>query len=489
MEQTIFPVSEELHPEHQALDSTAEIRAERRRQGGAFESIWSWCIGARGIGQRLGLRLLAGASDDDQITASRKKPTMIFRLLGPGVVTGAADDDPSGIATYSQAGAQFGFGLLWIVFLTTPFMIGIQLVSAYIGRVTGKGIAANVKELYPKPFVASLVILLVVANTINIAADIAAMGEALYLVMGGLKHEHALIFAAASVLLQVFVPYHRYAPFLKWLTLVLFLYVGIIFTVEIPWRAVLAGTFIPTISFSSDYLILVVAVLGTTISPYLFFWQAAQEGEEMRKGRRRPLKELHRGGDPEIRRMAVDTTVGMIFSNMIAYFIVLTTAVTLHTSGVTSIETAADAANALRPIAGNLTFLLFAVGIIGTGLLAVPVLAGSAAYAAAEVFGWPSTLEAKFPEAVGFYTIILAATSIGFGLGFTPIDPIQLLVWTAVINGVVAVPVMVMMMLVVTNPTAMGRFGARPWLVAIGWIGTALMTLTVIALFVSMLRS
>jgi NRAMP (natural resistance-associated macrophage protein)-like metal ion transporter len=425
----------------------------------------------------------------DQIAARQKKPNIILRLLGPGLVTGAADDDPSGIATYSQAGAQFGYGLLWVVFLTTPFMIAIQLISAYIGRVTGKGIAANVKEFYPRPFVASLVALLIIANTINIAADLAAMGEALHLVVGGLKHEHALIFAATSVLLQVFVPYRRYAPFLKWLTLVLFLYVAIVFTVEIPWGAVLTGTFIPNISFSSDYLMLVVAVLGTTISPYLFFWQASQEGEEMRKGRRRPLKELNRGGDPEIKRMAVDTTAGMIFSNVVAYFIILTTAVTLHTSGVTDIQTAADAANALRPIAGDFTFLLFAVGIIGTGLLAVPVLAGSAAYAGAEVFGWPSTLEAKFPEAVGFYTIIFAATAIGFGLGFTSLNPIQLLVWTAVINGVVAVPVMAMMMLVVTNRSAMGRFKARPWLAAAGWAGTALMAITVIALFSSMLGS
>jgi NRAMP (natural resistance-associated macrophage protein)-like metal ion transporter len=424
------------------------------------------------------------------MAARRNKRNVIFRLLGPGLVTGAADDDPSGIATYSQAGAQFGYGFLWTVFLTTPFMIAIQLVSAYIGRVTGKGIAANVKEFYPKPFVASLVGLLVLANTINIAADIAAMGEALYLVIGGLKHEHALIFAATSVLLQVFVPYHRYAPLLKWMTLVLFLYVAVVFTVEIPWRAVVAATFIPTISFNSTYLTLLVALLGTTISPYLFFWQASQEVEEMRKrARRRPLKDLNRGGDPEIQRMAVDTTVGMVFSNLIAYFIVLTTAATLHTSGITNIQTAADAANALRPVAGDLTFLLFALGIIGTGLLAIPVLAGSAAYAGAELFGWPSTLEAKFPEAVGFYTIISAATAIGFALGFTPIEPIKMLVWSAVINGVVAVPVMAMMMLVVTNRSAMGRFKAGPRLAAAGWAATALMALTVVALFSSMLWS
>src|SRR5437870_614720 len=327
---------------------------------------------------------------------SHRFPFRWWRKLGPGLVTGAADDDPSGIATYSQAGAHFGYGLLWTVFLTTPFMIAIQLVSALIGRVTGQGIAANAKQHYPKPFVFILVSLLVVANTINIAADFAAMGEALYLVIGGFKHEHALIFAATSVLLQVFVPYQRYAPILKTLTLVLFLYVGVVFTVDIPWKQVFAGTFMPKPTLTYDYLYLVIAVFGTTISPYLFFWQAAQEVEEMRRRDRprQPLKALNRGGSPELSRIALDTTVGMIYSNLIAYFIIITTAATLHAHGVTDIETAADAANALRPIAGNFTFLLFALGIIGTGLLAVPVLAGSAAYGVAEAFGWPSTLAA-----------------------------------------------------------------------------------------------
>jgi NRAMP (natural resistance-associated macrophage protein)-like metal ion transporter len=421
--------------------------------------------------------------------APRKPRNIILRLLGPGLVTGAADDDPSGIATYSQAGAHFGFGLLWTVFLTTPFMIAIQLISALIGRVTGQGIVANTRQFYPRPLMILLVGLLVVANTINIAADMAAMGEALYLVIGGLKHEHALIFAAASVLLQVFVPYHNYAPMLKVLTLVLFLYVGVVFTVQIPWGEVLIATILPKPTLDYDYLLLVVAVLGTTISPYLFFWQASQEVEEMRRGhRRRPLKELKHGGEPELSRIAVDTSVGMIFSNVIAYFIVLATAVTLHAHGVTEIKTAADAANALRPIAGDLAFLLFALGIIGTGLLAIPVLAGSAAYGVAEAFGWPSTLEARFPEAVGFYSIIFAATVIGFALGFMPIDPIQLLVWTAVINGIVAVPIMAMMMLIVTNTSVMGRFVARPWLKRTGWIATALMGLTVVALIASLAR-
>jgi len=426
----------------------------------------------------------------NQAAAPRKRRNIVLRLLGPGLVTGAADDDPSGIATYSQAGAHFGYGLLWTVFLTTPFMIAIQLVSALIGRVTGQGIVANAKQHYARPLVVILVALLVVANTINIAADIAAMGEALYLVIGGLKHEHALIFAATSVLLQVFVPYRHYAPILKTLTLVLFLYVGVVFTVEIPWGQVLAGTFLPKPALNYDYLLLVVAVLGTTISPYLFFWQAAQEVEEMRRHHRprAPLKALSRGGSPELSRIAVDTSVGMIYSNLIAYFIVLTTAATLHTHGITDIKTAADAANALRPIAGDLAFALFALGIIGTGLLAVPVLAGSAAYGVAEAFGWRSTLEAKFPEAVGFYTIISAATVIGFALGFTPLDPIQLLVWTAVINGIVAVPIMAIMMLIVTNTQAIGRFVAPPWLAYAGWAATPLMGLTAVALIWSLAR-
>lgn len=416
-------------------------------------------------------------------TGGKKPRNIFFRLLGPGLVTGAADDDPSGIATYSQAGAQFGYGLLWTVFLTTPFMIAIQLVSAQIGRVTGKGLAANISQFAPRWFIVVLVSLLVVANTFNIAADIAAMGEALSLVIGGLKHEHALIFAAASVLLQIFVPYRRYAPVLKFLTLTLFVYVATAFTVKIPWSEALLSALWPKPTFNLDYFLMVVAVLGTTISPYLFFWQASQEVEEISQGkRRRPLKELPRGGHPEIDRIAVDTTVGMVFSNSIAFFIILTTAAVLNAGGVTNIQTAAQAAEALRPLAGELTFLLFALGIIGTGLLAIPVLAGSAAYGVAEAFGWPATLEAKAPDAVGFYGIIAAATIIGFELGFTSINPIRMLIWSAVLNGIVAVPFMVVMMIVISKIDLMGRFKAKSWLLGFGWGGTVLMAIAIIAL-------
>ena len=406
-----------------------------------------------------------------------KKPKgMILRLLGPGLVTGAADDDPSGIATYSQAGAQFGYGLLWTVFLTTPFMIAIQLVSARIGRVTGKGLAANVMELAPRWLVLALVFLLVTANTFNIAADIAAMGESLSLVIGGLNHEHALIFASTSTLLQVFVPYRRYAPILKFLTLTLFAYVATALTVDIPWSTALLAAIWPKPTINADYFLMVVAVLGTTISPYLFFWQASQEVEDMHQGKtHRPLRELTRGGVTEIDRIKVDTTVGMIFSNAIAFFIIITTAAVLNAHGITNINSATQAAEALRPLAGDFTFLLFALGIIGTGMLAIPVLAGSAAYGVSEAFGWHATLKARAPDAVGFYTIIATATVIGFGLGFTGIDSIHMLVWSAVLNGIVAVPIMAMMMVIVANARLMGRFKADRRLIALGWIGTGLM--------------
>src|SRR5450432_2294544 len=421
-------------------------------------------------------------------SVSKKPRNILLRLLGPGLVTGAADDDPSGIATYSQAGAQFGYGLLWTVFLTTPFMIAIQLVSAQIGRVTGRGLAANVMELAPRWIVLALISLLVAANTFNIAADIAAMGEALSLVIGGLNHEHALIFASTSTLLQVFVPYRRYAPVLKFLTLTLFTYVATAFTVNIPWSTALLATIWPRPTINANYFLMVVAVLGTTISPYLFFWQASQEVEEMNQGKvRRPLRELARGGDPELHRIRIDTIVGMFFSNAIAFSIILTTAAVLNAHGVTKINSATEAAEALRPLAGNMTFFLFALGIIGTGMLAIPVLAGSAAYAVSEAFGWHATLEAKAPDAVGFYTIIAAATVIGFGLGFTGIDSFHMLVWSAVLNGIVAVPIMAMMMVIVSNGRLMGRFRARSWLIALGWIGTAIMAIAVIALLWSSL--
>jgi NRAMP (natural resistance-associated macrophage protein)-like metal ion transporter len=403
-----------------------------------------------------------------------------LRHVGPGVVTGAADDDPSGIATYTQAGAQFGTGVLWTVFLTVPFMIAIQLVSARIGRQSGRGIAANLREHAPRWFLMTIVTLLLVANTINIAADIAAMGEALQLVVGGGAHFHAVVFGVVTLLLQVFVPYSRLAPILKWLTLTLFVYVAAAFTVNVPWARVLHDLVVPQIAASSAFWMMIVAIFGTTISPYLFFWQASQEVEEMRQ------QGLVAGGESRQtlkrakRRMRFDTVVGMLFSNGIAFFVMLMGAVVLHAGGVTDVQSAAQAAQALRPLAGDFAFALFSFGIIATGLLAVPVLASSAAYAVAEAFGWPEGLERHWREAKGFYAIIGVATIVGTGLDFTPIDPMKALYWSAVVNGVVSVPIMVAMMLLAAKPDVMGPLPVRRKTRVLGWGAVVLMTAAVL---------
>jgi Mn2+/Fe2+ NRAMP family transporter len=377
--------------------------------------------------------------------------------------------------------------MLWTVIFTYPLMAAVQAICARIGRVTGRGLASNMAEVMPRPLISLFIALLFIANAVNIGADLAAMGAAAELLAGRGQALFSILFAIGSLLLQVFIPYHRYVVFLKWMTLALFAYVGVVFSVHIDWADVARFIFRPEISWTRDAVLIVVAVFGTTISPYLFFWQASQEVEEMRRRRhQRPLKDMPRGGAGETRRIITDTSVGMVFSNSIAFFIMVTTAATLHASGVTTIETAADAANALRPIAGDFAFLLFAMGIIGTGLLAIPVLAGSAAYAVAELYEWPSSLEAKVPRAVGFYAIIAASTLIGFGLTFTPLDPIRMLIWSAIINGVVAVPIMAMMMLIVTHKDAMGRFRARRPLAIAGWGATGLMAITVAAMVISM---
>jgi NRAMP (natural resistance-associated macrophage protein)-like metal ion transporter len=407
--------------------------------------------------------------------------------LGPGLVTGAADDDPSGIATYSQAGAQFGFGLLWSVFLTTPLMVGIQVVSARIGRVTGHGIARNIRDHYPRPVLWLIVSILLVANTINIAADLGAMGEALQLVMaGGPQHGHALFFGVFSALMQIFIPYRYLAPLLKWLTLSLFAYVGVLIAVDIPWAKLIAATLVPPVELTREYLMLLVAVLGTTISPYLFFWQASQEVEEQRaKAGDRPLRVSSDGARLHLRRIKVDTWFGMIMSNAIAFSIMLTTAVTLHAAGITDVTTSAQAAEALRPIAGEFAFLLFAAGIIGTGLLAIQVLAGSAAYAVAEAMHWPIGLGREPLNAKGFYGIVILATLLGAGIDFTDIDPIKALIGSAVLNGVIAVPIMALMMRMAVRRDIMGAFTITPRLARLGWVATALMAIAVAAMLVS----
>ncbi|MES2353925.1 MAG: divalent metal cation transporter [Pseudomonadota bacterium] len=409
-----------------------------------------------------------------------------FKKLGPGLITGAADDDPSGIATYSQAGAQFGFSMLWTLVFTYPLMVGIQMISARMGRVTGHGLADNIRKQFPAPVLYLIVSLLFFANLINIAADIAAMGEALQLLIGGPKHWYSLGFSIICLSLQVFMPYQRYVRYLKWLTLALLSYVAVVFTIHVPWKEVVIGTFLPEINFGSEFLMVIVAVFGTTISPYLFFWQAAQEVEDLRADPDAVSMHHDRESAREhLHRIKIDTYIGMGFSNVVAFFIILSTAATLHAHGVTTIQTSAQAAEALRPLSGDFTFLLFALGIIGTGMLAVPVLAGSAGYAVAEAFRWPNGLDRKLVEAREFYAIIGLATLGGVLFNFTSIDPIKALFWSAIVNGVIAVPIMAIMMMLAAKPQVMGQFVITRGLKVLGWIATLVMAIAVTLMFVT----
>jgi len=407
-----------------------------------------------------------------------------WRQLGPGLVTGAADDDPSGIATYSQAGAKFGYELGWTVVLTYPLMVAVQMISARLGRVTGRGLADNVREHFPAPVLYALVIMLLVANMINVAADVAAMGQSLQLVIGGPAQAYTVAFGVICLVLEVYLSYRRYVAYLKWLTLVLFAYVAVALVANVSWHEVLTGIVWPKVSMSADLLTVIVAVFGTTISPYLFFWQAAQEVEDVDANpKAHALRQSPWQASGELRRINVDTYVGMGLSNSIALFIIIATAATLHRTGVLDIETSAQAAEALRPVAGRFAFLLFSLGIVGTGLLAVPVLAGSAAYAVAETFKWQRGLNRKLREAQGFYAIVALATIGGIALTFSPIDPIKALFWSAVINGVISVPVLVVMMLLASNKKVMGRFVSSPRLKFFGWLATAIMAAAVVAMF------
>ena len=416
------------------------------------------------------------------MSESRGLLRRVGRALGPGLVTGAADDDPSGIATYSQAGAQFGYGLTWTMFLMLPFMTAIQIISAVIGWNTREGLARNIAKVLPAPVLYLLVASLLVANTINIAADLAAMGEALRLVVGGSALIYAGIFGVVCLIAEVVIPYHRYAGILKFMTMVLLFYVAAAFAVKVPWGEVARSTLIPDIRLDHDMILMVVAIFGTTISPYLFFWQASQEAEESRLSHRARAGKRAVPKEESFRTISIDTWMGMIASNLVAFFIIVTTAATLHQHGVTHIDTAAQAAEALRPVGGPFAFALFALGIIGTGLLAVPVLAGSAAYAVAEVFKIRGSLELPANRAIGFYAIVAAATIGGAALLLTNIDPIAMLFWTAVINGVVAVPIMIATMIVVSNKREAGLALPR-WLSVLGWLATVLMT-AVVALLI-----
>ncbi|ELX10646.1 natural resistance macrophage protein [Janthinobacterium sp. HH01] len=407
--------------------------------------------------------------------------------LGPGLITGAADDDPSGIATYSQAGAQFGYGMLWTVLLTYPLMVGIQAISARIGRVTGHGLATNIRRHFPKPLLYLLVGLLLVANTINIAADIAAMGQAVTLLAGGPAHWYAAAAGLLSLVLQVTLPYSRYVKVLKWLTLALLAYVVTALTLKLPWLKLLHEALLPKLSWNAAYITTVVAIFGTTISPYLFFWQASQEVEDLHADpKARALKHAQAQAPQNLQRIKIDTVVGMGFSNLVAAFIMLTTAATLGAHGITQIESSAQAASALRPIAGDFAFALFSMGIIGTGLLAVPVLAGSAAYAIAGAMRWKNSLELQYSGAPRFYAIIIGSTAIGTALCFTNIDPIRALYWSAVVNGVISVPIMVVVMLLAARPAVMGKLVISRRLGVLGWLCTGVMAAAVLAMFATM---
>ncbi|MCW1432442.1 NRAMP family divalent metal transporter [Novosphingobium sp. JCM 18896] len=410
------------------------------------------------------------------------KPRLL-KILGPGLVTGASDDDPSGIATYSQAGASFGCSLLWSLLFTYPLMVAVQTISARIGRTTGRGIAGNLRRHYPNAMLQGIVWLLVVANTINIGADLGAMADAFALLVKGPHALYVAIFAAICVLMQLLLQYKRYVGILKWLALALLAYVATLFFVEVPWREVGTRLLLPSVDFSASYLTMVVAIFGTTISPYLFFWQASQEVEDIdEKPTRKPLTEAPDQGKAAIARIGADTLIGMALSNLVAMAIMITAGAAFFSqSGSTSIESSAQAAEALRPIAGPFAFALFALGIIGTGLLAVPVLAGSAAYAVGEARRWPTGLNRRPLEAKAFYGSIVAATLVGMAMNFTPINPIQALFWSAVINGFVSVPVMAAMMLMARRQDIMGDWPIGRTLFVLGWMATVTLGLCVFA--------
>jgi NRAMP (natural resistance-associated macrophage protein)-like metal ion transporter len=400
----------------------------------------------------------------------------LLKQLGPGLITGAADDDPSGIATYSQGGAQFGFNLLWTMPLTFPLMAAIQMLSALVGRVTGRGLAWNMAQVMPRPLVMGLLTLLFIANTINVGADLAAMGEAAKLVLGFNQHAFTLFFAFLSLGLQLFIPYRRYARFLTVLTFSLFAYVAILFLLPLDWKEIGAGMIGLHPNLTESAATTIVAIFGTTISPYLFFWQSSQEVEEVdQRPDEQPLIKDPAEATEAINRIRIDTIAGMLMSNLIALAIMIATAATLHSHGITNINTAADAANALKPIAGRFAFLLFAIGIVGTGLLAIPVLAGSTGYAVAEAAGWRAGLDNMPWQARGFYSVIGAAVLLGLGIDWSPIDPIRALYWSAVLNGIIAVPMMAALMVVATNRRKMGQFRAGWMLGGLGWLSTGIM--------------
>ena len=415
-------------------------------------------------------------------TAADKTPW--YRRLGPGLITGAADDDPSGIATYAQAGAQAGTGMLWTLLLTLPLMIAIQLVSARLGRVSGAGVVANIRRHHSPWLAYAFVALVTVANIINVGADIAAMGDSVRLLLGGSTAWYACAFAVVTLALQVWIPYRRYARYLQWMALSLLAYVATAIVVKVDWAHALHDTVVPRLQWSQDYVMTLIAVFGTTISPYLFVWQAAGEVEETRLAEgEAPLKEAPWQAEQQFARIQLDTTVGMVVSAAIAFCIMLTAAYALHPHGITQIRTCAEAAQALKPVAGRFAQALFALGVIGTGLLAVPVLAGSAAYAAAEAFRWRSSLEAAPARAPKFYLFLALVMVVATAMVFLPVEPFRLLYWSAVLNGVAATPVMVILQLMSRIKAVMGPFRSSTLLHGTAWAATLCMCASTLLFF------
>ncbi|MGI4861549.1 MAG: Nramp family divalent metal transporter [Janthinobacterium lividum] len=409
-------------------------------------------------------------------------------FLGAGLITGASDDDPSGIATYSQVGAAFGYGLSWALFFSYPLMVAIQMISARIGRTTGQGIAGVLRRHYPSWLVQAVVALLLLANVANLGADLGAMADATCLLLPGPKWLYVLLFSAICIAMQVFLQYSRYVAVLKWFTVSLFAYLAVLVVAHVQWGALALQFFIPHIQWNAAYLVAVVAIFGTTISPYLFFWQSEEEVEDMHAHpTRRSLIDTPEQAPQALRRIRLDTMVGMGLSNVVALAILATAAATLHLHGIVDIQTSAQAAQALQPFAGRFAAVLFTCGIIGTGLLAVPVLAGSAAYAIGEARSWPVGFSRKLSEAKAFYLTISAATVLGMVINFTSINAMKALYWSAVINGVIAVPVMVVVMLIAARSDIMGAFVVRGGLRALGWLATGVMGIIAVAMAVTSL--
>jgi len=419
----------------------------------------------------------------------KSKLKRFYKALGPGFITGAADDDPSGIATYSHTGAQFGYAQLWTALFTFPFMTVVQEMCGRIGMVTGNGLSGVIRRHYTKPILYLAVTLLLISNTINIGANLGAMASSAQLLV---KIPFALwlvLIASLSLGLQIFVAYPKYAKFLKYLTLSLFAYIATAFVIKHDWQAIAISTLIPTIRFDENYLMNIVAILGTTISPYLFFWQADQEVEEEIEHHK--IRSMGRGiphvTNRDIREMRIDTTVGMFFSNIVMWFIIVTTASTLYAGGIFSVETADQAAMILRPLAGDLAYLLFALGIIGTGLLAIPILAGSGAYALGEALQWNVGLSKNFGKAQGFYFVIALATLVGVLVNFSNIPPFTMLYYTAILNGIVAPPLMTIIMLIGSNKKIMGQHTNSHFSNVAGWMITGVMSLASLGLIVTLL--